>query len=56
MAINEELEDSPDLVNSDPYEDGWFVKIIIEDPDELDALMTPDQYRRYAERALAEES
>jgi glycine cleavage system H protein len=56
VAINEELEDSPDLVNSDPYEDGWFVKIIIEDPDELDALMTPDQYRRYAERALAEES
>ena len=55
-AINEELEDSPDLVNSDPYEEGWFVKIIIEDPDELEKLMTPDQYRKYAERALAEES
>ena len=37
--VNEELEDSPELVNRDPYGDGWFVKFIVEDPDELDGLM-----------------
>ncbi len=54
VAVNEELEDSPDLVNRDPYGDGWFVKILIEDPDELNDLMKPEAYRQYAERALQE--
>ncbi|MGI5918006.1 MAG: glycine cleavage system protein GcvH [Anaerolineae bacterium] len=54
VEINEELEESPDLVNSDPYGEGWFVKVLIEDPDEVEALMTPEQYRRMAEKALEE--
>jgi glycine cleavage system H protein len=54
VAVNEELEDSPDLVNRDPYGDGWFVKILIEDPEELNDLMKPEAYRQYAERALQE--
>ena len=53
--INVELEDSPDLVNSDPYGDGWFVQFIIEDPDELDGLMDADEYREHAESELEEE-
>lgn len=52
VEINEELEDSPDLVNKDPYGDGWFVKVAIEDPEELNSLMDPDEYLKYAERAL----
>lgn len=52
VAINEELEDSPDLVNKDPYGDGWFVKVAIEDPEELNSLMSPSEYLKYAERAL----
>lgn len=54
VELNEELEDSPDLVNRDPYGDGWFVKFVIEDPDELDTLMDADAYQRFAERALEE--
>ena len=42
--INEALEDSPESVNSDPYGEGWFVKVSIADADELDELMTAEQY------------
>ncbi|MDZ7714905.1 MAG: glycine cleavage system protein GcvH [Balneolaceae bacterium] len=42
--INEQLEDEPELVNDDPYGDGWMVKISMSDPSELDELMTPDEY------------
>lgn len=54
VELNEELEDSPDLVNRDPYGDGWFVRFVIEDPDELDALMDAESYEKFAERALEE--
>jgi glycine cleavage system H protein len=54
VEINEELEDSPDLVNSDPYGEGWFAKVLLEDPDEAEALMSPEQYRKFAEKALEE--
>ena len=42
--INEDLEDSPESVNSDPYGEGWIVKVSIVDAGELDELMTPEQY------------
>ena len=42
--INEALEDSPESVNSDPYGEGWFVKVSIFDAGELDELMTAEQY------------
>jgi len=54
VEINEELEDSPDLVNSDPYGQGWFVKIAVEDPDELDDLMDAETYAEYAAHAEEE--
>jgi glycine cleavage system H protein len=44
VEINEELEMEPELVNDDPYGDGWMVKISIEDPSQIDDLMSPDQY------------
>lgn len=42
--INPDLETSPELVNQDPYGDGWMVKIEMADPDELDSLMRADTY------------
>jgi glycine cleavage system H protein len=42
---NTQLESQPDLVNNSPYEDGWFVKIKISDPSELDGLMSHDAYQ-----------
>ena len=43
-AVNENLEDTPELVNSEPYADGWMIKIKPADLGEMDALMTKDAY------------
>ncbi len=42
--LNSELEDNPGIVNQSPYEQGWFMKIQIADPSELDGLMTHSAY------------
>jgi glycine cleavage system H protein len=49
LEINEELEDSPELVNSDPYGEAWFVRVAMADPDELDELMDADAYKAFVE-------
>ncbi|MBV8254971.1 MAG: glycine cleavage system protein GcvH [Chitinophaga sp.] len=43
--VNEELDGSPELVNSDPYGDGWMVKVTVKNPADVDALLTADQYK-----------
>jgi glycine cleavage system H protein len=43
--INTALEDQPELVNSSPYEDGWFISITPAEQGEIEALMTHDQYQ-----------
>jgi glycine cleavage system H protein len=45
MAINESLENSPEAINTDSYNDGWIIKIKIEDNKELDQLLKPDDYK-----------
>ena len=45
VEINENLEDNPELVNSECYEGGWIIKIKISDPSELDRLMKADAYK-----------
>jgi glycine cleavage system H protein len=47
LAINEELADAPEVLNTDPYEAGWMVKIKLEDPGELDELMDAEAYEAY---------
>lgn len=47
--INEDLEDSPESVNSDPYGDGWFFKLKLSDLDELDDLLDADDYAAQCE-------
>lgn len=44
LAINDSLEDAPELVNSDPFEDGWFFRMQVQDIGELDNLMDADSY------------
>ena len=44
VAVNEDLEDSPELVNSDPYGDGWMFKVKIEDESEVESLLDADGY------------
>ncbi len=43
--INEELEDNPELVNEDPYGEGWMVKIKLTNPSQLDSLLSADDYK-----------
>ena len=49
VAVNEDLEDSPELVNSDPYGDGWFIRLRLTDTDELDDLLDADGYAEHCE-------
>lgn len=48
-AINEALIDEPEVINNDPYEDGWMVKIKLDDPSELENLMDASDYESYNE-------
>ena len=47
VEVNAALEDSPDLINSDPYGDGWMVRVKLEDVSSLDGLMTADSYEEH---------
>ena len=44
LEVNAKLEDTPDLVNSDPYGDGWMVKIKLSDTSQLSAMMSATDY------------
>ena len=46
---NSALEDSPELVNSDPYGDGWLFRMQLSNPSELDGLLDPEAYAEQAE-------
>ncbi len=54
VETNESLASSPELVNQDPYGDGWLVKFAIGNADELGGLMDAEAYAPYAEKALQE--
>lgn len=44
LEVNPKLEDTPDVVNTDPYGDGWMVKIKISDASQADSLLSPEDY------------
>jgi len=46
IEINENIESSPELVNSDPYGDGWMIKIEIKDPAEIENLLSSEAYSK----------
>ncbi len=48
-AINLQLEDEPETVNSDPYHDGWFYRLQPSDIGELDALLSAEEYQQQCE-------
>jgi len=47
--VNSAIVANPAMVNEDPLEDGWFFKMTLADPAELDGLMDEDAYRKYVE-------
>lgn len=50
VAINESLEQSPELVNESSYAEGWMLKIKMTDPNELEKLLNSDEYQQLIER------
>ena len=44
LEFNEKLEDTPEVINTDPYGEGWIIKIFVKDASEVDALMSNTDY------------
>ncbi|KAK9156261.1 hypothetical protein Sjap_003741 [Stephania japonica] len=49
VEVNEELSNSPGLVNGSPYENGWIMKVEMSDAGELNSLMDSDKYSKFCE-------
>ena len=49
LSVNQEVLDTPTLMNDDPYDGGWLVEVALNDRDELKGLMTADDYADYVE-------
>lgn len=49
VAINENLEEEPELVNDDPFGAGWMIKVAISDTNDIDSLMDADAYSAHCE-------
>lgn len=46
---NTDLEDSPDLINKSPYDEGWLIKVKLSNPDELENLLSAAEYKKIVE-------
>ena len=53
IEVNEALADNPALVNTDPWGDGWMVRIKVSDATEVDELMSAEEYEEYIEKESA---
>jgi glycine cleavage system H protein len=47
LELNPELDGTPELVNNDPYGQGWMVRVRVTDPSEADRLMSADEYKQF---------
>ena len=47
VEVNGALTDQPELTNSDPFGEGWLIRVTMSDPSELDALMSSEEYDAY---------
>ena len=45
VEVNSSLEDNPELVNEDPYGEGWIIKIHITNESQIDTLLSPSDYK-----------
>ena len=53
VEINEALNEKPELINTDPYGDGWMMKMRLSTPEEVDEMMTAEEYEEYVEKESA---
>ena len=45
IEVNSSLEDNPEVVNDDPYGEGWIIKIEVSNPSDIDTLMSSEEYK-----------
>jgi glycine cleavage system H protein len=50
VEVNDALAEKPELVNTDPYGDGWMIRVRLSTPDEVDELMGAEEYEEYVEK------
>ena len=47
VKVNETLKDQPELINDNPYDEGWMITVKLSNPAELDSLMSAEQYKAH---------
>ncbi len=47
VKVNEALKDTPELINDSPYDEGWMLVVKVAKPEELDSLMSAEEYQQY---------
>ena len=50
IEVNDDLTEAPDLLNKDPYDDGWICRIKLKDESEIENLLSPEDYRNHTEQ------
>ncbi len=53
VEVNKDLVDQPEIINEDPYGEAWMIRLEIEDPSELDELLTAEEYEKFLEEEKA---
>ncbi len=53
VAVNSKLQDKPELINTDPYGEGWLVRVKLTDPREAEGLMSSEDYEAYVQGKAA---
>lgn len=48
IEFNEDLEDEPEMVNEDPYGEGWMIKVKVDNPEEVNELLSAEDYEEHA--------
>jgi len=49
IAVNEELEESPEMINNDAYGDGWMYQVQLSDPSEIEKMLSAEEYIKQIE-------
>jgi glycine cleavage system H protein len=52
LSVNEDIEDAPEVLLEDNYEEGWLIRLLIQSPEELEDLLTGDEYRSFISDGL----
>jgi len=55
IEVNQDLQDSPEIINEDPYQDGWIIRVDVPSTTEYYELLTADEYEEYLKELVGEE-